>query len=43
MGELTTMGSNIMPMNAFGIEYRSAVSSIDATTANIRYIKMWRD
>lgn len=29
---LTTIGSRIRPMKFFGIEYRSAVSSMDATT-----------
>lgn len=39
---LTTMGSRIKPMKGLGMEYRSAVSSIDATTefrgvlANVR-------
>ena len=30
---LTTIGRRIKPMNGLGIEYRSAVSSMDATTA----------
>jgi hypothetical protein len=29
---LTTMGRRMRPMNVFGISYRFAVSSIDATT-----------
>jgi len=33
-----TIGNSIIPMKAFGIEYRSAVSSIDATTVKTQNI-----
>jgi len=36
--KLTTMGNNMRPMNGFGILYRSAVSSIDATTVDIKIL-----
>ena len=34
--KLTTIGNNMRPMKGLGILYRSAVSSIDATTVNIK-------
>ena len=43
MNRLTTMGNRIRPMKGFGMWYRSAVSSIDATTTGNRLQRMTRD